>query len=160
MLNIKRIQAVVFDWGETLFERETNKVFPGAEEVLDFLARKKGLSLAIVSIAASSSMESRFQKLNGSGFWDFISMALFTENPEDKKTLYRNILGNLMIHPSNVLAVDDRIVRLDWPIQNGCQAAWLCRGKFKDELPSEETGFPTVTISSLVELIPLFGGAA
>jgi hypothetical protein len=49
--------------------------------------------------------------------------------------------------------IDDRTVRgIQWGNDKGCQTYWIQQGKFKDELPNEETGQPTQTLSTIGEI--------
>jgi len=58
------MEAVIFDFGRTLYDRETERVFPDAFGVLEKLSEK--YKLAIVSLTRGDDIESRFNilKLN------------------------------------------------------------------------------------------------
>lgn len=51
------MKAIIFDFGRTLYDRETDRVFPEAFEVLEKLSPK--YKVALVSLAPKGDLEER-----------------------------------------------------------------------------------------------------
>lgn len=145
---MNNIKAVIFDWGRTIYDKDNERLFPETVEVLEYCASK--YSLCIVSLAIDDDIEGRFVKLDKYEIRKYFKFALF--HVSDKDSLFRNAVGNLNVPNNQIAVVDDRMKRLAWSIQHGLQTVWVQKGKFADELPSEETGQPKFTIKELAEL--------
>ena len=135
------IKAIIFDWGRTLYNRETGEPFPEAYEVLEYCS--KNYRLAIVSLGLLGDMEERIEKINKFKFDKAYNVS---------RTAFRDSTTKFNLEPKEILIVDDRIFRLIWPMANGFKTCWLKQGKFAGELPTLETGNPTFTILNLKEL--------
>ena len=146
---MKNIKAIIFDWGRTIYDKDNERLFPETKDVLDYCVKK--YKLAIVSLAVDGNLEGRFQKLDKYDIRKHFKLSLF--HFSDKDSLFRNAVGNLNLNTDQVLVIDDRIRRLEWPIKNGCKTVWIQKGKFENELPDETTGFPTLKVKSLKEII-------
>ena len=142
------IKAIIFDWGRTLYNRETGEPFPEAYEVLEYCS--KNYRLAIVSLGLLGDMEERIEKINKFKFDKYFEFISFTTTNKD--TAFRDSTTKFNLEPKEILIVDDRIFRLIWPMANGFKTCWLKQGKFAGELPTLETGNPTFTILNLKEL--------
>ncbi|MDE1846626.1 MAG: HAD family hydrolase [Candidatus Micrarchaeota archaeon] len=145
---MSRAKAIIFDWGRTLYDKENGRLFPETKEVVESCAKK--YELAIVSLSVDGDIEDRFEKLKNYDLRKSFRFALF--HPSDKDTLFRNAIGNLDLEAREVMIVDDRIKRLRWGIENGCQTIWIRKGKYAGELPNGE-GNPTYTVDSLREIL-------
>lgn len=147
------IKAIIFDWGRTLFDSETKKEFQEAEEVL-LWCKQHGYRMAcasLVSIHANATLEERIQQIETSPLRHFFEFVLVTDQDKDK--IFDEIVFKLEIPRSEILIVDDRIIRgIKYGNLRGHPTAWLQKGKFENELPNEETRNPTFTIKSLEEL--------
>lgn len=150
MIDPKDIKAIIFDWGRTLYDKENDKLFPETLEVVEYCF-KKYKNLAIVSLAVDSDIEGRFKQVDKNDLRKYFKLILF--HSSDKDTMYRNALANLNFKPENVLVVDDRTIRLQWPNFHGCQTIWLEKGNFSVEKPNTTTGFPGHTIHNLKEIL-------
>ena len=143
------IKAIIFDWGRTLHDPETDTLFSGVLETVQNLS--KNYSLALVSLAKSDSPEKRRKKIEESGVAEYFKLILVGE--DNKNAMYEKVLTDLKVTPKEVVIVDDRIVRgVAWGNYKGAVTVWLRKGKFAEELPSQETGDPTFTINDITEL--------
>jgi FMN phosphatase YigB (HAD superfamily) len=147
------IKAIIFDWGRTLFDSETKKEFPEAEEVLMW-CKQRGYSMAcasLVSIHANATLEERTRQIEISPLRHFFEFVSVTDQDKDK--IFDEIVSKLNMPRSDILIVDDRIIRgIKYGNLRGHPTAWLQKGKFANELPNEETKNPTFIIRSLEEL--------
>lgn len=144
-----KVKCIIFDWGRTLFDNENNKLFSDSFEVLKYL-KNKGYKLALTSIVTTDDIEGRFKLLKKTGLKKYFDLALY--HKDDKVTLLKNILGNLMIAPKNACIIDDNLFRLAYPIKIGCITIWAKKGKFSSLKTDKNTGKPTFIIESLLEL--------
>jgi FMN phosphatase YigB (HAD superfamily) len=131
---MQNIEAIIFDWGRTIYDKDNEQLFSETEAVLEYCSRK--YTLCIVSLAIDGDIELRFQRIDDFKIRKYFKFALF--NISDKDSLFRIAIGNLGIKADKILVVDDRIKRLTWPIQNGCRTCWIQKGKFANELPFQD----------------------
>lgn len=144
------VKAIVFDWGRTLYDNEQEELFPEARAVLDALSKK--FRLAIVSLATDGDMARRWDVLRRTQIEAHFESILFATG--DKDGLYVTTLSRMGLAPEEVAIVDDRVIRgIRWGNQHGATTIWFRRGKFRDELPSSETGAPDLIIGNLTELL-------
>lgn len=149
---MKTIKAIIFDWGRTLYDSETQALFPGTEKVLQFLS--KLYLLVIVSLVTDGNIEKRIQVLHECGIEKYFAAVYFAQS--DKDNLYAVALSRLLLIPGEVVVVDDRIIRgIKWGNVHGATTIWLRHGKFMHEEPDQETGPPTHIISTLEEMCSL-----
>lgn len=140
------IKAVIFDWGRTLYDSESEALFPETIQTLETLAKK--YQLAIVSLATDGDFEKRSRVLRVSGIERYFTSIQFAQT--DKDRLYSRALIALGVVPEEVAIVDDRIIRgIRWGNHNGATTVWLRRGKFMGEGPNGETGMPTHIIENI-----------
>ncbi len=150
------IEVVIFDWGRTLYDSDNGVMFPETGRVVRCLARR--YRLAIVSLVTASGYQVRVTErltvLRDEGLAPYFSAVLFAL--ADKDQLYERALARLRVAPEAVAVVDDRACRgIAWGARRGATTIWLCHGKFKDERPNEQTGWPTHIIDTLAALPPL-----
>jgi len=144
-----KIKVIIFDWGRTLYDPETDGLFVGVAELVPELA--KYYSLVLVSLAKNDSPEERRRKIEESGIAKHFKLVLV--GGEDKDEMYEKVLKELAVTPENIVVVDDRMLRgIAWGNRRGARTVWLRKGKFSDELPTEETGHPTFTVSDITEV--------
>jgi FMN phosphatase YigB (HAD superfamily) len=156
-LALKALEVIVFDYGRTLFDRESNQFFPDAQSVLTELS--KNYRLAIVSYSKPSEVAERIQLLKEAGLYDLFSSIVFTDQPEKKHTEYHNFARSASVEPNQMAIVDDHLIRgVLWGYRNSSITFWFKNGKFSDVVPSEEVGLPTYTISTLTEIIEILDG--
>lgn len=143
------IRLIIFDWGRTLYDNKGGRLFPETIDLLQNLSKK--YKLAIVSLVTDGDFEKRRKILRENNLNQYFSSILFTQT--DKDELYDRTLSNLNVEPRNVVIVDDRVIRgVKWGNKRGTKTIWLKNGKFSDDLPTEETGQPTNTITNLKDL--------
>ena len=145
------IQAIIFDWGRTIYDKEHATLFLETKKVLKYCFEK--YDLALVSLAIDDDIEGRFSKIDKYGIRKYFKFMLF--HVSDKDSLFRNAIGNLKLKPQEILVVDDRMCRLAFPISLGCQTIWIRKGKFMGEVPDEHTGNPAHIINSLEEILEI-----
>ena len=147
--NLSKIKAVIFDWGRTLHDPDTDGLFPGTQEVLEELSKR--YTLALVTLAKSQSPEDRRHTIRESEIAPYFRAIIV--GSEEKDALYEEVLKELALLPENVAVVDDRTIRgISLGNRSGAMTIWMRRGKFAEELPIEETGDPTHTITDLSAL--------
>jgi len=152
------IKAIIFDWARTLFDRDNNKEFTEAEEVLKY-CQGKAYRMAVVSLVTAkndpgTTMEDREKEMEQSPLRKYFEMALVTDGDKDK--LFDQVVAHFNVPRDRILIVDDRTVRgIKYGNKHGHPTVWLQKGKFADELPSEEMGQPTHIVSELIELLKI-----
>lgn len=147
------IKAVIVDWGRTLYDSENKIELPEAEGVLKF-CRARGLRLATVSLVSAVSnatLEERQNQVENSPLRLYFEMALVADG--DKDALFDQVVLYFGLPREEILIVDDRVIRgIRYGNAHGHPTVWIKKGKFAGELPDEQTGMPTYTITGLVEL--------
>ncbi len=146
-------KVILFDWGRTLYDPETKELFPGVTTLLCALSAR--YTLAIVCLATDGDYERRRRVMQENDIERLFSGIYMAEEGKDK--LYENALLELGFQAEQAVVVDDRAVRgIRWGAQRGAQTVWVCRGKFAEERPTAETGYPTHTIQDITELSQIF----
>ncbi|MBL7045891.1 MAG: HAD family hydrolase [Parcubacteria group bacterium] len=146
-------KLVIFDWGRTLWNPETQKLFNKVPQVLEFLTRK-GYTLSIVALATDGDTKRRLDALKASAIEDCFAKTLFRETGKDK--MYKETLKELKFESSETIIIDDRVVRgIKFANKYGCKSIWIQSLKFREEYPTEETGKPTYTIDKIGQLIDI-----
>ncbi|MDO8561857.1 MAG: HAD family hydrolase [bacterium] len=142
-------QVVIFDWGRTLHDPETDALFRGVPELIAELSRR--YTLALVSLARRLPANERRRVIEESGIAHFFKLVFVTE--EDKNEMYEKVLSELNVEPAKAIVVDDRTIRgVAWGNRRGATTIWLRQGKFAAESPNEETGEPSHIIANITEL--------
>ena len=156
MNKMVKIKAIIFDWGRTLFNSETKEEYPEAKKVLQE-CKNRGYRLALaslVSIHSNADLPERQKQIQTSPLRIFFDIASVTEVDKDK--ILDEIVKNLNYDRKDIMIVDDRTVRgIRYGNTHGHPTVWLRKGKFSNELPNNETGEPTFTINSLLELLDI-----
>jgi FMN phosphatase YigB (HAD superfamily) len=147
-------KVILFDWGRTLYDPETKDLFPGVTTLLGTLSLR--YALAIVCLATDGDYERRRRVMRESGIEPLFRGIYMAD--EGKDELYERALKELGYRAEDAVVVDDRAVRgIRWGAQRGAQTVWVCRGKFAEERPTAETGYPTHTIQDITELSQILG---
>lgn len=153
---IKKIKAIIFDWGRTLFDSETKKEFEDSEAVLSFCA-KKGLSLAVASLVSEHALvdlDGRKKQIESSPLRKYFSFTSVTDGNKDD--ILDEIVSKLGFERKEIMIVDDRVIRgIKYGNLREHPTVWLKKGKFANELPNNETGTPSFIISHLSELVEI-----
>jgi len=145
------IKAIIFDWGRTLFDSEIKKEYHESYEVLKY-CKEKGYRIVICSLVGFKfTLEERKEQIENSSLKEFLENFFVTDT--DKDIILNEAVEYLKLPRSEILIIDDRIIRaVKYGIKNSHPTVWFQNGKFANELPNEETGNPTHTIHSLLEL--------
>jgi FMN phosphatase YigB (HAD superfamily) len=150
------IKAIIFDWGRTLYSSEDKNELPESEAVLRHCA-SRGYRLALASLVsplANATLAERTAQIEHSPLRRYFEVALVTDT--DKDEVFDQIVEKLGLPREQILIVDDRTIRgIRYGNRHGHPTVWVRQGKFADELPNEETGQPTYTVSSLGEITSL-----
>lgn len=85
------IQAVIFDWGRTLFDSERDALFPETVDMLRYLSEK--YRLAIVSLATRGNLDERYNMVREMCIEEYFTSILFAQT--DKDGLYVLTLARL-----------------------------------------------------------------
>jgi FMN phosphatase YigB (HAD superfamily) len=147
------MKLFIFDWGRTLYDVDAGFLFPETKTVLEEL-KTRGYVLAVVSLASAgpSAIVERKRVIEDEQLSQYFTSIKF--DVEDKDRMYADTLRELEIPAVETVIVDDRMVRgIQWGNANSCTTVWLQKGKFADELPDNQTGTPTHTITSIGELL-------
>jgi len=148
---MNNIKGVIFDYGRTLHEDESNQFLDNAKDVIQYLSKK--YKLAIVSITWLETMEKRWKQIRDADLEKYFVSIELVPTPEEKERAFNDAIKKFGCSFHEVAIVDDRTVRgIKWGNQKGCVTIWLQKGKFSQELPNEETGQPSFIIKELNEL--------
>ncbi len=147
----KNIKLIIFDWGRTLYDPETGNLFPDTKSVLNHLSSKYSLAIVALATAGRKKVEERLCIIKDEKLEKYFDSILFDQF--DKDNLYKKTLKVLDVQPEETVIVDDRVVRgVRWGNKNGAVTIWFQNGKFKNELPNNETGKPDYIIKNLSEI--------
>lgn len=139
----KHKQAVLFDFNRTIFNPDTNELYPYAREILSLLYQKYDLYLV-------SKIElDRLEKLKKLGINNFFAETYFIKKKTEE--LFEEILGGYDKKKSYVVGdlVENEI---SIGIKIKTNTIWLRQGKFKDiKLPISHEQ-PTHTIQDIREI--------
>lgn len=150
---MKKIKAVIFDWGKTCWSAEKKCLADDVEDVLTFLRGKK-MPLALVSLVIESTepMEERRQRIEQSPIRKYFDVFVIGEG-DSKDPLLENALRQLKVPADEILAIDDRVIRgVAWINRHGGTSVWYRSGKFANDLPKNDEEKPNFTVSSMKEL--------
>ena len=151
------IKAIIFDWGRTLFDSEKKIIYSDSEEILRY-CKEKGYKLAVgslVTFRAHASLDERINQIENSPLRKYFEIVevVENENSDGKDQILEKIVKELNLPRENILLVDDRVIRgIKYGNKNGHPTVWFQNSTFANELPNVETGNPTFTIKSLLEL--------
>ncbi len=129
---------IIFDYNRTLFNPETNSLFPGVFELLEELFEHCELCLV------SRDEPGRTDRLEELGIKKFFQKIRFVEGKTNK--LFADLVGE----SKNVLVVGDRVneeIRIGNEL--GLTTIWIQQGMFADECPVSE---PSHTVRNIQEL--------
>ena len=143
------IEAVIFDWAGTLYEKNEG-IFPYTEKVLRYLKPK--YKLAVISKAVSDNVETRLKQINELRQYFEVVIA----DKDKTQEQFIECMKELKVIPENTLIVDDRTLRgIKIGNKLGCQTYWIRNGEYAHELPNKETGNPTKIINSIEDLLTI-----
>lgn len=143
------MKAVIFDYNRTLFDPDSNQLFPG---VIGLLGRLKAkLKLALVA-KGDDSRRNQIQELGIEEYFDVIIV-----NQSKSTDDYKNCMEKMGVNPAEAYVVGDRVYEeIKMGNSLGAVTVWLKAGKFRDEPPRSPEEQPKFIISDLDELLKLF----
>ena len=136
---------IIIDFNRTLFDPETNSLFPG---VIEFLSSySKNYSLALIGKGAEK-RANLIEELNIKKYFKYFS--LIEEKSEED---FLACLKEMNFDKKDCWSIGDR-VKKEIMLSNkiGIKTIWFRNGKFANETPTVELEKPTFTISSFVEI--------
>lgn len=150
------IKAIIWDWGRTLYESDEKKELPESLEILKY-CQNKGYRMVVVSKAGPGStvdVEERTNQIETSPLRKFFELVYVTDKP--KPEFYEKCVEHFDLPREQILLIGDRTQReVIYSNQHGHPSIWIQRGKFAHELPDEQTGQPTHTVSELNEIMKI-----
>lgn len=139
------IKAVIFDYSWTLFNPETDSLYPEAPELLKKL-HKKGYKLAVVSRAGDVSQ--RLDEMSGMGLSKYFEVVEAVPVGQAKE--FSTILQKLGVKGEECVVVGDRVKsEILEGNRIGAKTVWVRRGNFADEEPENEMEEPKEILDSL-----------
>jgi FMN phosphatase YigB (HAD superfamily) len=142
-----RDTRIILDYNRTVFDPDTNALYPGTSEALSMLASNFDLFLV------STNKPERMQAIKDLGIEGFFKRIYFVDEKSD--ALFEEIAGTQ--NSITIIVVGDSI-RNEITIGNrlGYVTVRFKRGKFADEIPQNKDEHPDFEITALWELIAIF----
>lgn len=144
-------KIMIFDFNRTIYDPDTEQLFPDTEQVLTALL-DQGYSLILISFAPEE--DPRRKLIERLGLNNFFSTIIYTPNKCENDFL--SPMNIEQADPTKSYVVGDR-VRSEIRIGNklGLTTIWLRAGRFKNELPQKEEDEPTFVIKNLLEILEI-----
>ncbi|OGE64613.1 hypothetical protein A3J13_01285 [Candidatus Daviesbacteria bacterium RIFCSPLOWO2_02_FULL_36_8] len=145
------IEAVVFDYTNTISEMETGNLYPEVLNVLEELVGR-GIRLGLVSRASNAKDRlSEFNNLDLGRYFEVIDVVLVGNNKN-----FDEILKKLDVKPKETIIVGDRVKsEILEGNRIGARTVWIRRGRFATEEPETDLEQPDYRIDSLVQLLEI-----
>lgn len=145
------IEAVIFDYGRTIYDPTVDELFPESVEVLEWL-KLKGIKLGLVSVALTDDVNERLKDL------DRFDLARFFDAVEviarGKEKNFSVILEKLGVGPEHCIVVGDNLKReITEGNKIGAYTVWTKEKMSNDWQPENEAQLPKMIISNIKELI-------
>ena len=135
---------IIFDYNRTLFDPETNSLYPGVLTLL------KDLSSNYTLFLVSKNEPTRTKTIRELGLEKFFQEILFV--PEKSKAIFET----LKINPAETLVVGDYLPsEIAAGNDFGATTVRVLQGKFKDLTPTSSLENPDYQVTSLIELSQL-----
>jgi FMN phosphatase YigB (HAD superfamily) len=119
------MKLIIFDWGRTLYNPETEALFPETKEILEYLLEKKYI-LAVVALATAgqTKIDERLKIIEKENLTKYFRSIKFAVENKDK--MYEDTLQELSVLPRDTVIVDDRVRRgIRWGNNKGCTTVWV-----------------------------------
>lgn len=151
-----RIEGIIFDFGRTIYDPDTQGLFPNTIETLYRLTSRR-LKLGLVSLAETDDVEKTAQQLVDLGIIQFFWAIDIIAKSVNKKD-FTKILKSLGLEdrPEKCLVVGDNLTKEI--LSGNAIGAYTVQTKQKllhDSIPTDESQTPKTTINTIEELIPL-----
>jgi len=149
-LRYTMVKAIIFDWGRTLWDNDNSVLFPDSKDVLEYL-KMKGYRLAVLSISLPERFEQKYETIANSGLARYFDKVLVSTKKEKEEIDEINRVWNFEY--KDIAIIGDQVIR-EVAVANklGMKSILVKRGKFADQITTQETGTPTHTISTVAEL--------
>ncbi len=156
---IMRIEAVIFDFGRTLYDTSTGTTFPEAIPTLISL-KERELKLGLVTIAVTDDTGARMRELEELEIKDYFeSIDVIGRSVRGKD--FSRVLGefNLLLTPEKCMVVGDNLKReITSGNKIGAYTVWTRQNLSGKWLPQNEEQTPRAIIDNLSQIIPLVDG--
>jgi len=150
------IEAVLFDFGRTIYDSEAGSLFPETIKTLENLSQK-GLKLGLLTVAETDDLDSRVKELDYlglSGFFQSIDIVPRNTKGKDFTKLLKDF--GMEEKTDNCLVVGDNLEReITAGNTIGAFTVWTRQRLSDDWKPQNEIQTPKATIEAIEELIPL-----
>lgn len=143
------IKAVIFDYSWTLYNPETDSLYPGVIELLKKL-HKSGYKLAVISKAGDISK--RLDEMAGMGLSKYFEVIEAVSIGQAKE--FSSVLKKLGVKGKECLVVGDRIKsEISEGNKIGATTVWFKNGEFTFEEPKTELEKPDFIARDLNEIL-------
>lgn len=135
---------IILDYNRTVFDPETNQLFPGVYELLTNLSQNHTLFLV------SMNEPERRDRLEALGINKFFSKTIFVN--EKTEEVFMKLVGGSI----DVVVAGDRVadeIRIGNML--GFVTVWVQQGKFGKEGPRIKQEEPTYTINKITDLVKI-----
>ena len=145
-------RLVIFGWNQTLWNPETQQLFPGVIAVLEILSKK--YSLALAELIEKRDISQSLEQVNLIGVEKYFDKVHFKSNNSD--SMYLDMLTYFEVKPEEVVLVDSRESGgIQFGNEIGSRTIFLRQKKLKEEHPYEGEVKPTYIIDSPFDLLAI-----
>lgn len=151
-----RLEAVIFDFGRTLYDPSTGTTFPETHNTLEAL-KERELKLGLVSVTNTDDLELRVSELRDLGLRDFFSAIDIIGRTHGQKD-FTKVLGalNLFKTPEKCAVVGDNLKKeIAAGNRIGAYTIWTKQRLLSERAPQDTHQIPKATINKIEELVPL-----
>lgn len=146
-------QAVLFDYGRTLYDPTRNDLFPHVPEVLEFI-QGKSIGIGLVTVALGENLNERYDDLNRFGLTRYFDEIEVISRRRAQKD-FTEILAKLGVAPSDSMVVGDNLKReIEAGNRIGAFTVWTRERLLGRPEPRTSLQVPGTTIDKIKELIP------
>ncbi len=147
------VEAVIFDYGRTLYDPEVDNLFPGTIETLEWLQQNE-IKMGLVSVALTDDVTERISDLdrfNLKRFFDAIDIIARSHEKD-----FALILEKLGVEPERCVVIGDNLKR-EITVGNmmGAYTVWTKERLSADWQPDGDIQTPKATIHKIEELIEI-----
>lgn len=149
-------KIIIIDFNRTIFDPETDKLMPGALELLYFLKSKK-MIVYLLSHAKSESVAQRSNLIESLGIKDFFEK-IFIKDGKSLEDFQLIMSFHKNLDRQSSWVIGDR-VKKEIVLANQCgfKTIWFRNGKFATEVPTSIGEEPDFTIDNLEQILTFIG---
>lgn len=141
-------KAIVFDFGRTIYDPDSDRLVPGALELLN-QAHAQGYICLLLTKAGPG----RLEQLKALGLTDLFDDIVITT--QKSVAVFQEFANRFGIDTSRSFVIGDRAQNeLAFGAEAGWPTIWFRSGKFRDEMPLPAYP-PTLTVTTLAEATAL-----